>query len=104
MQNSEVMWAEIEIMEVKLVVLFAHRCPKCSMMMPVVEEAEKFYKGKLEVLRIDIEKEPEIAREYGVQIVPTFVIIKEGQEIGRMSGMIDEKSFTERIGKGISNG
>ncbi len=63
-------------MQITLIVLFAGWCPKCSMMMPVVDEIEKAYEEQLEVVRIDIEKEMEIAKDYSIQIVPTFVIMK----------------------------
>lgn len=43
-------------MQVTLIVLFAHWCSKCNMMMPVVDEIEEVYKEQLEVVRIDIEK------------------------------------------------
>ena len=41
-------------MQVTLIVLFAHWCSKCNMMMPVVDEIEEVYKEQLEVVRIDI--------------------------------------------------
>lgn len=84
-------------MKVKMMVLFAHWCPKCSMMMPIVDEVEVHYGEKLQVLRIDVEKEPEKMEEYGAEIVPTFILLKEGQELGRMSGMLGEKTVYERI-------
>ena len=78
-------------MQVTLIVLFAHWCPKCNMMMPVVDEIEEVYKEQLEVVRIDIEKETEIAKDYSIQIVPTFVIMKQGNEVMRMAGIIGEE-------------
>ena len=54
-------------MQVTLIVLFAHWCSKCNMMMPVVDEIEEVYKEQLEVVRIDIEKETEIAKDYSIQ-------------------------------------
>lgn len=53
-------------MQVTLIVLFAHWCSKCNMMMPVVDEIEEVYKEQLEVVRIDIEKETEIAKDYSI--------------------------------------
>ena len=76
-------------MQVTLIVLFAHWCPKCNMMMPVVDEIEEVYKEQLEVVRIDIEKE--------TQIVPTFVIMKQGNEVMRMAGIIGEEILKKRI-------
>ena len=74
-----------------------HWCPKCNMMMPVVDEIEEVYKEQLEVVRIDIEKETEIAKDYSIQIVPTFVIMKQGNEVMRMAGIIGEEILKKRI-------
>ena len=84
-------------MQVTLIVLFAHWCPKCNMMMPVVDEIEEVYKEQLEVVRIDIEKGTEIAKDYSIQIVPTFVIMKQGNEVMRMAGIIGEEILKKRI-------
>lgn len=84
-------------MQVTLIVLFAHWCPKCNMMMPVVDEIEEVYKEQLEVVRIDIEKETEIAKDYSIQIVPTFVIMKQGNEVMRTAGIIGEEILKKRI-------
>ena len=84
-------------MQVTLIVLFAYWCPKCNMMMPVVDEIEEVYKEQLEVVRIDIEKETEIAKDYSIQIVPTFVIMKQGHEDMWMAGIIGEEILKKRI-------
>ena len=84
-------------MQVTLIVLFAHWCPKCNMMMPVVDEIEEVYKEQLEVVRIDIEKETEIAKDYSIQIVPTFVIMKQRNEVMRLAGIIGEEILKKRI-------
>ena len=84
-------------MQVTLIVLFVYWCPKCNMMMPVVDEIEEVYKEQLEVVRIDIEKETEIAKDYSIQIVPTFVIMKQGNEVMRMAGIIGEEILKKRI-------
>lgn len=84
-------------MQVTLIVLFANWCSKCNMMMPVVDEIEEVYKEQLEVVRIDIEKETEIAKDYSIQIVPTFVIMKQGNEVMRMAGIIGEEILKKRI-------
>lgn len=84
-------------MKAKMIVLFAHWCPKCNMMMPVVDEIERNYSERLEIVRIDVDKCSDAMEEYGAEIVPTFVLIKDEYEIGRMTGMIGEKVFYERI-------
>ncbi len=84
-------------MRVKMLVLFAHWCPKCSMMMPIVDELEMHYVEKMRVIRIDVEKEPEQMERYQAEIVPTFIIFVEDKEVGRMAGMIGEKTLYSRI-------
>lgn len=84
-------------MNTKMIVLFAHWCPKCNMMMPIVDEVEVYYGERLQVVRIDIEKEPEKMEEFEAEIVPTFILFREEQEVGRMAGMIGEKLVYKRI-------
>lgn len=84
-------------MKVKMIVIFAHWCPKCSMMMPIVDEVEVHYGERLQVVRIDVEKEPDKMEELGAELVPTFILYREEQEVGRMAGMIGEKRVYERI-------
>ena len=84
-------------MKTTMIVLFAHWCPKCNMMMPIVDEVENEFSEKLKVQRIDVEQEPEMMEIYEVQIVPTFVVLKGETEIGRMAGLIGEEMFKERL-------
>ena len=90
-------------MKAKMIVLFAHWCPKCNMMIPIVYEVEAYYGEKLQVVRIDVEKEPEKMEEYEAEIVPTFILFREEHEVGRMAGMLGEKTVYERINSVLSN-
>ena len=73
------------------------------MMMPIVDEVEVYYGEKLQVVRIDVEKEPEKMEEYEAEIVPTFILFREEHEVGRMAGMLGEKTVYERIHSVLSN-
>lgn len=84
-------------MKAKMLVLYAHWCPKCNMMMPLVDEIETHYGEKLQIVRVDVEKEPEKMEEFGAEIVPTFILYLEENEVGRMAGMIGEKTFYQRL-------
>ena len=64
-------------MNTKMIVLFAHWCPKCNMMMPIVDEVEVYYGERLQVVRINVEKEPEKMEEFEAEIVPTFILFRE---------------------------
>ena len=91
-------------MNAKMIVLFAHWCPKCNMMMPIGEEVEVHYGEKLQVVRIDVEEEPEKMEEYEAEIVPTFILFQGEHEVGRMAGMLGEKTVYERIDSVLAEG
>ena len=80
-----------------LVVLCASWCPKCHMMLPIVDELEMEFLGEWKIRRIDIEKQPDEATNYDIEIVPTFILQKDGNEIGRMAGMIGEETLKRRL-------
>ena len=59
---------------------YAEWCMPCKMLGPVLEDLSGKYSGKIDVFKVDIDKEPELAGVFGVQSVPTLLFIpKEGQ-------------------------
>ena len=81
----------------EIIVIFAHWCPTCSMMMPIVEELEADYVDKVKIIWIEADKHPEAIEQYEIQIVPTFIFMREQKEVARMAGMIGENILRERI-------
>lgn len=71
-----------------LVDFFATWCAPCRTFAPTVETVAKEYAGKLRVLKIDIDKNPDLARQYQIQSVPTLMIFKNGEVLCRQSGMM----------------
>ncbi len=67
------------------------------MMLPVVDDLETEFSKKWRVRRIDIEKETDLASAYEVEMVPTFIMQRDGKEIGRMAGMIGEETLKRRL-------
>lgn len=75
-----------------LVDFWAPWCGPCRTMMPVVEQIEKKY--DVHVVRINVDQRPELAREYGVRGIPTFLIFKDGQLVGREVGAVPMSKLT----------
>ena len=82
---------------IQLLVVYAHWCPICNMMMPIIEELEVEHKDRLKVIKIDVDEQPDVYEIYGIQMIPTFIIYREREEIGRMSGLIGEEILKERV-------
>ncbi|MCL5024540.1 MAG: thioredoxin family protein [Nitrospirae bacterium] len=62
-------------------------CIPCEQMKPVMEKLRRNYKGKLEVVFVDIRKEQDAARKFGVYVIPTQIFLdKSGKVIHRHIG------------------
>ncbi len=76
-----------------LVDFFSPTCAPCHMMHPIVESFAKRRAGEIMVVRINVDDHPQVAAEFRVQGVPTFVILHKGYERGRTSGALPEADF-----------
>lgn len=74
-------------MAVKLLDFWAPWCAPCRIMDPILEELEKEFEGKIEVEKINVDEKPDEASKYGVMSIPTYVIEKDGKEVGRKIGV-----------------
>lgn len=77
-----------EVLESKVPVLvdfWATWCGPCQMVGPIVEEmAEEVTDAK--IAKVDVDKQPELAREYRVMSIPTFLVFRDGQVVKRDMG------------------
>ena len=78
---------------------YATRCPHCKRMQPVVEEFKKLMEGTLEVVQIDIDQEDALANFYTIESVPTFILMRKGEQLWRQSGELD----LERLKKAVKD-
>ena len=69
-----------------LVDFFATWCGPCKMMAPVIDEIAQERAGSVEVYKIDIDQNPDIASQYGVTSIPTFIAFQDGQPIAKTLG------------------
>ena len=84
-----------------LVDFFAHWCGPCKAMEPVVKEVARATNGKARVVKVDIDKQQQIAQQFNVNAVPTFMIFKNGNAIWRHPGMIDKNSLLNMLNQSV---
>ncbi len=84
-------------MTVELLDFYADWCGPCKVMEPVLEELEKEMAGKLTIKKIDVDQEADVAANYGVLSIPTYLIVKDGEEIERFIGAQPKGEFLKKI-------
>jgi thioredoxin len=86
---------------IELLDFYADWCGPCKVMVPIFNELEKDYKGKIEFKRVDVEAEGELASKYGIRSIPTFVITKDGKEVERKVGAMPKENLISWINSAI---
>ncbi len=77
-----------------LVDLGAGKCIPCKAMAPILDQLRADYAGSLQVTFIDVWKEPERARAYGIKMIPTQIFYgPDGRELARHEGFIDREGI-----------
>ncbi len=87
----------IKSSKVVLVEFFATWCPHCQRMMPVVDALREKLAGKVNVFQYDIDKFEALSDAHGVEVVPTFIVYRDGEEVWRKSGEMTEDTILSQI-------
>jgi thioredoxin 1 len=69
-----------------LVDFYADWCVPCKWVLPVLDDIEKHFNGKIILHKIDIDTHTEIAKSLSILSVPTLILFKEKKEVWRMRG------------------
>lgn len=76
-----------------LVDFFAEWCGPCKMMAPELKRFADMHKNEVRVLKVDIDKNPQVASQLNIQGVPTLILFKEGKILWRQSGAMSAQQL-----------
>jgi thioredoxin 1 len=80
-----------------LVDFWAEWCGPCRMVGPVVEEIAEEQTGNLKVLKLNVDENPETARQYRVMSIPTLMVFSGGDEKRRIVGARGKSQLMEEV-------
>ena len=77
--------------------VFASWCGPCLQMAPIFEELAKEMSEKYKFAKLNIDEERDLAIQYNVSSIPTFIFIKNGEVVGRELGYMDKETLKSKI-------
>ena len=84
-----------------LVDFWAQWCGPCKLMNPVLEELASEMSGKLQVCKVDIERNPEIARRFHIMSIPTLILFKDGRAVQQVVGRREKGELTALLSENL---
>jgi len=83
---------------VTLIELGADNCLPCRLLTPIIEELQQEYQGRAAIVRIDVYRQHELARQFHPMVTPTMIFFdRQGQETKRFSGFMDKDSIVKEL-------
>jgi thioredoxin 1/putative thioredoxin len=91
--EREVMMSELPV----LLEFGAEWCGPCKVVAPELEALQKELEGKAKIVTVDIDRSPMLAREMGVQSVPTFVVFHQGRPVNGKVGALKKNDLKQML-------
>jgi len=80
-----------------LVDFWAVWCGPCRMVAPIVDEISKEYTGKLKVLKLNTDENPDVAGKYRIMGIPTLMFFKNGQTVDQVVGAVPKSQLKTKV-------
>ncbi|MGI6308600.1 MAG: thioredoxin [Dethiobacteria bacterium] len=80
-----------------LVDFWASWCGPCRMVAPVLEDLAVDYDGKVKVLKVNVDENPDAASRYGIMSIPTMILFKNGEPVQTIVGFRKKEELKDII-------
>jgi thioredoxin 1 len=76
---------------------FATWCGPCRMQTPIIEELAKKMGDAVEIRKVDVDQHMDLAEKYGIRVVPTLIIEKDGKVVQSLEGVTDAATLEKML-------
>jgi thioredoxin 1 len=80
-----------------LIDFFATWCGPCKMLSPILREVKDSLGDRVSIIKIDVDKNQQIASQYQVRGVPTMILFQNGKQLWRQSGVLTKEEIIKTI-------
>jgi thioredoxin 2 len=80
-----------------MVDLWAPWCGPCRFVSPILAELSRDYRGRLKVVKVNVDDNPSTAQRYQAFSIPTMVVLRGGQPVDRIVGALPKEQLVARI-------
>lgn len=77
--------------------VYASWCGPCKQMAPIFEELSKDLDGKVKFVKLNIDDDRDLAVQFNVSSIPTFIFMKAGEMVGKETGAMSKEELKKRI-------
>mgnify|MGYP001243157893 CR=1 FL=1 len=82
-----------------LVDFYADWCAPCKMMPPILKEVKRAVGDRAVIIKLDVDRNPEVANRYQVRSIPTLMIFKNGKPLFRQAGVMQARDLVNELMK-----